>query len=89
MQFFEKCLLFIQNLRHRTRAVAGPLPDLRYSPKATLMGIQNIGLCGRLAPAGMPSFKKLLTANQVRAIQIYIISRAQESAKAAKDSRKP
>jgi len=53
------------------------------------MGIQNIGLCGRLAPAGMPSFKKLLTANQVRAIQIYIISRAQESAKAAKDSRKP
>jgi len=74
---------------HGINAVAGSLPDLRYSDKATLMGIQDIVLGGRLAPAGMPSFKKVLTTEQVRAIQAYIISRAQESAKAAKAPRKP
>lgn len=73
---------------HGTNAVAGALPDLRYSDKATLMGIQDIVLGGQLAPAGMPSFKKILTAEQVRAIKAYIISRSQESARAAKSPHK-
>jgi quinohemoprotein ethanol dehydrogenase len=73
---------------HGINAVAGPLPDLRYADKATLLGIQDIVLGGRLAPAGMPSFKKILTPEQVRAIQAYIISRSQESARAAKSPRK-
>jgi quinohemoprotein ethanol dehydrogenase len=68
---------------HGINAVAATLPDLRYSDKATLLGIQGIVLGRRLAPAGMPSFKKILTAEQVQAIQAYIISRAQESAKVA------
>jgi hypothetical protein len=29
---------------------------------------------------GMPSFQKILNADQVRAIQAYIVSRARESA---------
>ena len=39
-------------------------------------------LGGSRASAGMPSFKKILNAEQVRAIQAYIVSRARESAKA-------
>lgn len=74
---------------HGINAVAGPLPDLRYADRATLMGIQDIVIGGRLAPAGMPSFKKILTAEQVHAIQAYVIFRAQESAKAAKSPHKP
>jgi quinohemoprotein ethanol dehydrogenase len=74
---------------HGINAVAGALPDLRYADKATLLGLQEIVLGGRLAPAGMPSFNKILTGQQVQAIKAYIISRAQESAKAAKDPRKP
>ena len=73
---------------HGFNAVASSLPDLRYADKATLMGIQDIVLGGRLSPAGMPSFKKILTPEQVRAIQAYIISRAQESAKGAEKSHK-
>jgi quinohemoprotein ethanol dehydrogenase len=72
---------------HGINAVASSLPDLRYADRATLMGIQDIVLGGRLAPAGMPSFKKILTPEQVQAIRAYIISRAQESAKAAKHPR--
>jgi len=65
---------------HGINAVAGALPDLRYSDKATLEGIDRIVLGGSRASLGMPSFKKILTAEQVRAIQAYIISRSQESA---------
>ncbi len=66
---------------HGINAVAGPTPDLRYASKETLEGIEDIVLKGSRASAGMPSFQKILTAAQVRAIQAYIISRARESAR--------
>ena len=60
---------------HGINAVAGPLPDLRYSSKDTLEHIDDIVLGGKRASLGMPSFAKILDASQVRAIQAYIISR--------------
>ena len=70
---------------HGTNAVAGSLPDLRYASKETLDGIEDIVLGGSRASLGMPSFKKLLTPEQVKAIQAYIITRARESAQVAKN----
>ena len=80
----EGGLLFSEHCMecHGLNAVAGALPDLRYSSKETLEGIEGIVLGGSRASAGMPSFKKILDATQVRAIQAYIVSRAWESAKA-------
>ncbi|PWU00505.1 MAG: PQQ-dependent dehydrogenase, methanol/ethanol family [Terriglobia bacterium] len=69
---------------HGINAVAGPVPDLRYASKETLEGIEDIVLGGSRASAGMPSFRKILTAPQVHAIQAYIIARAQESARPQK-----
>ena len=75
-------LLFGENCAgcHGSKAVAGPLPDLRYASKETLAGIEGIVLGGKRAALGMPSFQKILNAEQVRAIQAYIVSRARESA---------
>ena len=75
-------LLFADNCSgcHGEKAVAGPLPDLRYASKETLEGIEGIVLGGKRATMGMPSFQKILNAEQVRAIQAYIVSRARESA---------
>jgi len=66
---------------HGIQAVAGPLPDLRYSSKETLEGIEGIVLGGSRASSGMPSFQKILNAGEVRAIQAYIVARARETAK--------
>ena len=66
---------------HGVNVVAGPLPDLRYATKETLDGIEDIVLRGARASDGMPSFQKILTAEQVKAIRAYIVARAQESAK--------
>ncbi len=60
---------------HGWKAIAGPLPDLRYASKETLDDLENILLNGSRASAGMPSFKKLLNREQVRAIRAYLISR--------------
>jgi quinohemoprotein ethanol dehydrogenase len=65
---------------HGDDAVAGPLPDLRYASTATLSGIEDIVLGGKRATLGMPSFRKILNADQVRAIQAYIVARAREGA---------
>ncbi len=75
-------LLFADNCSgcHGAKAIAGPMPDLRYASKATLEGIEGIVLGGKRAAMGMPSFQKILNADQVRAIQAYIVSRARESA---------
>jgi len=81
--FAEHCMIC-----HGLNAVAGPLPDLRYSNKETLEGIEKIVLGGSRAAAGMPSFQKILNATEVRAIQAYIIWRAQESAKPAANQPK-
>jgi mono/diheme cytochrome c family protein len=61
---------------HGLGAVAGPLPDLRYASKAVHEQFEAIVLGGARSRLGMPSFKDLLTAEQVRAIQAYILSRA-------------
>jgi quinohemoprotein ethanol dehydrogenase len=66
---------------HGVNAVAGPVPDLRYSNKDTLEHLDDIVLGGKRASLGMPSFQKILDAKQVQAIQAYIVARAQESAK--------
>ena len=66
---------------HGVNAIAGALPDLRYSTRETLEGMEGIVLGGSLASSGMPSFRKILKAEQVRAIRSYIVARAQESAK--------
>jgi quinohemoprotein ethanol dehydrogenase len=73
---------------HGMKAVAGPLPDLRYSTKETLEGLEDIVLGGHRASDGMPTFRKILNAGQVRAIQAYISSRAQESAKPSENQVK-
>jgi quinohemoprotein ethanol dehydrogenase len=75
-------LLFAENCSgcHGEKAIAGPMPDLRYASKETLEGIEGIVLGGKRATMGMPSFQKILNAEQVRAIQAYIVSRARESA---------
>jgi quinohemoprotein ethanol dehydrogenase len=65
---------------HGGDAVAGPLPDLRYASSATLEGIEDIVLGGKRASLGMPSFRKILNADQVHAIQAYIVARAREGA---------
>jgi len=68
---------------HGINAVAGPVPDLRYASKGVHEHFEEIVLGGARASLGMPSFQKILTAGQVRAIQAYILFRARESAKAA------
>jgi quinohemoprotein ethanol dehydrogenase len=83
-------LLFNSNcfFCHGLNAVAGPLPDLRYSSKETLDSLASIVLGGALTSDGMPSYKKILTAKEVEAIRAYIISRAQETAKPAPASQR-
>jgi PQQ-dependent dehydrogenase (methanol/ethanol family) len=71
------------SLCHGTNVVAGPVPDLRYASKETLERLDEIVLGGERASLGMPSFKKILNADQVHAIRAYIVTRALESAKAA------
>jgi len=74
-------LLFDSNCSgcHGGDAIAGPLPDLRYSSKETLESLESIVLGGKRASLGMPSFRKILNAGQVKAIQAYIVARARES----------
>jgi mono/diheme cytochrome c family protein len=54
--------------------------DLRYASRETLLAIEEIVLRGTRAQAGMPSFGRQLNAQQVRAIQAFLVARAQESA---------
>ena len=85
-QRHEGELLFNANCAgcHGLDARAGSLPDLRYASKENLEGIEGIVLGGSRAPQGMPSFQKILKPEQVRLIQGYIVSRAQEAAQAAR-----
>ena len=68
-------------LCHGLNAVAGSLPDLRYSSKTVLNSLPAIVLDGERASAGMPSFQKMLSKKEVEAIRAYIIARAQETAR--------
>jgi quinohemoprotein ethanol dehydrogenase len=71
------------SLCHGDDAVAGALPDLRYAGKGVHEQFEAIVLGGARASLGMPSFGKILNAEQVRAIQAYVLSRAAESGKPA------
>jgi quinohemoprotein ethanol dehydrogenase len=68
---------------HGFNAVAGPLPDLRYAAKEVHEQFEDIVLGGQREMLGMPSFRRILKADQVRAIQAYVLSRAAESVKGA------
>ena len=68
---------------HGFNAVAGPLPDLRYASKTVHDQFEEIVLRGARKSYGMPSFNDILTADKVRSIQAYILSRAAESSKPA------
>jgi len=79
----EGRLLFNGNCAgcHGLNAVAGPLPDLRYASRPVHDQFEEIVLRGARKSSGMPSFGDILTAEQVRAIQAYVLSRAAESSK--------
>ena len=61
---------------HGTNVVSGPLPDLRYSTARVHEQFESIVLGGAREPLGMPSFEGLITRDELRAIQAYILSRA-------------
>ncbi len=84
MIFNSHCMLC-----HGLNAVSGPLPDLRYSSKEMIESLDQILLDGVLARAGMPSYKKILNPQDVKALQAYIVARARESATASSDKPKP
>jgi quinohemoprotein ethanol dehydrogenase len=65
---------------HGLDAVAGTIPDLRYATKAVHDQFEAIVLEGTRSSLGMPSFRDLLRADQVHAIQAYVLSRAKEGA---------
>ena len=75
-------------LCHGLNAVAGPLPDLRYSSKEVLDSLASIVLGGARASNGMPSYKKILSEEDVKAIRAYIIARAQEAARPTQASQR-
>lgn len=85
-QVHQGQLLFNANCAgcHGLNAGAGSLPDLRYASKENLEGLEGIVLGGSRAAQGMPSFQKILNPAQVRLIQAYIVSRAQEAAARAR-----
>lgn len=86
----QGALLFSSNCFscHGLNAIAGPLPDVRYSDKKTLDSLASIVLDGSRAADGMPSFKKILKPKDVEAIRAYIISRSQETAKPGQASQR-
>ena len=59
---------------HGVNAVAGSLPDLRYLSAAVHAQFESIVLGGSLEAQGMPGFGDLLNAEQVKAIQQYVLS---------------
>lgn len=65
---------------HGQDAVAGALPDLRYATAEVHQQFEAIVLGGARQALGMPSFGDLLTVEQARAIQAYVLFRAEESA---------
>jgi quinohemoprotein ethanol dehydrogenase len=65
---------------HGVDVVAGALPDLRYATADVHRDFEAIVLKGARAPLGMPSFGDLLSPEQARAIQAYVLHRARESA---------
>ena len=65
---------------HGIDAVAGALPDLRYLSAEVHQQFVPIVLGGTRESLGMPSFNDLLDEPKVRAIEAYVLARAEESA---------
>jgi quinohemoprotein ethanol dehydrogenase len=71
---------------HGVDAVAGSgVPDLRYATAQVHQQFAAIVLDGTRESRGMPPFNDLLTRDQVRAIQAYVLSRAAASAEVPSD----
>jgi quinohemoprotein ethanol dehydrogenase len=68
---------------HGMDVVAGPMPDLRYATRTVHQQFEAIVLGGARSARGMPSFKDLLSPEQVRSVQAYVLSRAREGSNAA------
>ena len=64
---------------HGVAVVASTLPDLRYATAEVHNRFEAIVVAGERRSLGMPGFGDLLTPDQARAIQAYILSRAVES----------
>jgi PQQ-dependent dehydrogenase (methanol/ethanol family) len=64
---------------HGADAVAGIVPDLRYATAEVHGQIEDIVLGGARAALGMPSFGDKLDAEQLRAIQAYVLAQAAEA----------
>jgi mono/diheme cytochrome c family protein len=62
-------------------AVAGALPDLRYASAEVHRQFSEIVLRGTRESRGMPSFKDVLDERKLRAIEAFVLARAEESAK--------
>jgi quinohemoprotein ethanol dehydrogenase len=72
---------------HGVDAVSGSgIPDLRYSTAQVHQQFAAIVLDGARESRGMPSFKGLLTPEQVRAVQAYVLTRAAAAASAGPPS---
>jgi quinohemoprotein ethanol dehydrogenase len=66
---------------HGIGAISGSgVPDLRYASAETHHQFESIVLGGARESRGMPSFKDVLTRQQLPAIQAYILSRAAAAA---------
>jgi len=65
---------------HGLNVVAGPIPDLRYASAQTHTQFEQIVRGGARASLGMPGFGDLLSVDQAKAIQQYVLSRAHEAA---------
>lgn len=69
---------------HGLKSVAGGVvPDLRKASAETHARFADIVVGGLREPKGMPSFADVLSREDVRLIQAYVVSRALETAKAA------
>ena len=68
---------------HGLNAIAGPVPDLRYSTAEVHAQFEDIVLKGARSKLGMPSFAGKLTPDQLRDIQAYILSRAEAASAGA------
>jgi quinohemoprotein ethanol dehydrogenase len=67
---------------HGVAAVGGSLPDLRYSTADVHRQFDVIVLGGARQALGMPAFGDLLTSDEVKAVQAYVLSRAAAAAAA-------
>jgi len=71
--------VFVRNCQicHGANAVAG-MKDLRHMTKETHAEFADIVIGGKRAAVGMPSFKDVLSKEQLEAVHAYLIVRAQE-----------